>query len=89
MEWFGSSWQAAPLTFSEMRRNGVLPTHCSLMFALPGSWSPIAKRILFMRENRSAEQEDCLYPLKVFLSDPKRTNWPSRKITLDATGLGR
>ena len=29
-----------------------------------------------------------LYPLKVVLSDPKRTNWPSRKIILDATGLG-
>ena len=29
-----------------------------------------------------------IYPLKVVLSDPKRTNWPSRKITLDATGLG-
>ena len=28
------------------------------------------------------------YPLKVVFSDPKRTNWPSRKITLDATGLG-
>ena len=29
-----------------------------------------------------------IYPLKVVLSDPKRTNWPSRKCTLDATGLG-
>ena len=28
------------------------------------------------------------YPLKVVFSDPKRTNWLSRKITLDATGLG-
>ena len=26
--------------------------------------------------------------MKVVLSDPKRTNWPSRKCTLDATGLG-
>ena len=29
-----------------------------------------------------------IYPLKVVLSDPKRTNWPSRRCTLDATGLG-
>ena len=29
-----------------------------------------------------------IYPLKVVLSDPKRTNWPSQKITIDATGLG-
>ena len=28
------------------------------------------------------------YPLKVVFCDPKRTNWPSRMITLDATGLG-
>ena len=29
-----------------------------------------------------------IYPLKVVLSDPKRTIWPSQKITIDATGLG-
>ena len=29
-----------------------------------------------------------IYPLKVVLSDPKRTNWLSQKITIDATGLG-
>ena len=32
--------------------------------------------------------KNMIYPLKVVLSDPKRTNWPSRKCTLDATGLG-
>ena len=29
-----------------------------------------------------------VYPLKVVLSDPKRANWPSKKCTLEATGLG-
>ena len=29
-----------------------------------------------------------IYPLKVVLSDPKRANWPSKKCTLEATGLG-
>ena len=32
--------------------------------------------------------KNMIYPLKVVLSDPKRTNWPSRRCTLDATGLG-
>ena len=32
--------------------------------------------------------KNMIYPLKVVLSDPKRANWPSRKCTLDATGLG-
>ena len=36
MEWFGSLWQAALPIFSGMRRNGILPTHCLLMSALPG-----------------------------------------------------
>ena len=29
-----------------------------------------------------------VYPLKVVLSDPKRAHWPSKKCTLEATGLG-
>jgi len=29
-----------------------------------------------------------IYSLKVVLSDPKRANWPSKKCTLEATGLG-
>ena len=32
--------------------------------------------------------EAMVYPLKVVLSDPKRANWPSKKCTLEATGLG-
>ena len=28
-----------------------------------------------------------IYPLKVVLSDPKRTNWPTRRCTLDAEGV--
>ena len=29
-----------------------------------------------------------VYPLKVILSDPKRAHWPSKKCTVEATGLG-
>ena len=87
MEWFGSLWQAALPIFSGMRRNGILPTHCLLMSVLPGVVTNCQGDTVHGKDT-GVRNRRILYPLKVVLSDPKRTNWPSRKIILDATRLG-
>ena len=62
--------------------------HFLPMFALP--WQVVTNRhgdTVYERQT-GLLNKNMIYPLKVVLSDPKRTNWPSRKCTLDATGLG-
>ena len=47
--------------------------------------SVVVTNCLFMRGKLECQNRKIM---KVVLSDPKQTNWPSRKCTLDATGLG-
>ena len=73
MAWFGSPWQAVPHIPSEwdiaytlladVRTTSVVVTNCQGDTVYERQTGVLNRKII--------------YPLKVVLSDPKRTNWPS------------
>ena len=73
---------------SELMPNGRLPMHSSDLFVLPQQLSPTIMETPYMNRKLGYSTKQWVYPLKVVLSDPKRANWPSKKCTLEATGLG-
>ena len=69
-----AEWNIAYTLLADVRTTRVVVTNCQ-------------GDTVYERETGVLNRK-IIYPLKVVLSDPKRTNWPSKKITLDATGLG-
>ena len=67
-------WNIAYTLLADVRTTSVVVTNCQGDTVYERQIGVLNRKII--------------YPLKVVLSDPKRTNWPSRKCTLDATGLG-
>ena len=69
-----AEWNIAYTLLADVRITSVVVTNCQGDTVYERQTEVLNRKII--------------YPLKVVLSDPKRTNWPSRKCTLDATGLG-
>ena len=69
-----AEWNIAYTLLADVRTTSVVVTNCQGDTVYERQTGVLNRKII--------------YSLKVVLSDPKRTNWPSRKCTLDATGLG-